>query len=94
MLKKRTKRLVFHDWPSGFHGARIVEENRWVKLAQIMPWHLIEKKYSEAFTGQPTGNPSITSRMAFGALIIKRELNLSDVETVTMIRENPHCSIF
>ena len=94
MVKKRSKQLVFHDWPSGFHGARIFKENRWVKLAEIMPWDLIERKYIEAFTGQQTGNPSITSRMAFGALIIKRELNLSDEETVTMIRENPHCQYF
>ena len=32
--------------------------------------------------------------MAFGALIIKQELNLSDEDTVTMIRENPHCQYF
>jgi hypothetical protein len=32
--------------------------------------------------------------MAFGALIIRQELNLSDEETVTMIRENPHCQYF
>lgn len=47
MVKKRSKQLVFHDWPSGFHGARIFKENRWVKLAEIMPWDLIEKKYIE-----------------------------------------------
>jgi len=53
-----------------------------------------EKKYAEAFTGKQTGNSSIDSRMAFGALIIWKELNLSDEETVTMIRENPHCQYF
>ena len=94
MIKKRTKQLTFHDWPSGFHGARIFQSNRWVKMAQIIPWDLVEKKYAEAFTGKQTGNPSIDSRMAFGALIIWKELNLSDEETVTMIRENPHCQYF
>ncbi|MDW7657242.1 MAG: transposase [Bacillota bacterium] len=59
-------------------------------MAQIIPWDLAEKKYAEAIAGKQTGNPSIDSRMAFGALIIRQELNLSDEETVTMIRENPH----
>jgi hypothetical protein len=63
-------------------------------MAQIIPWDLVEKKYAEAFTGKQTGNPSIDSRMAFGALIIWKELNLSDEETVTMIRENLHCQYF
>ncbi|MDW7655580.1 MAG: hypothetical protein SCM11_00240 [Bacillota bacterium] len=59
MIKKRTKQLTFHDWPSGFHGARIFQGNRWVKMTQIIPWDLVEKKYTEAFTGKQTGNPSV-----------------------------------
>ena len=94
MQKKRRKQLMFHDWPSGFHGARIFKNNRWVKLAQIIPWDVVEAKYSKAFTRKQTGNPSIESRMAFGALIIKQDLNLSDEATVEMIRENPHCQYF
>jgi hypothetical protein len=94
MQKKRRKQLMFHDWPSGFHGARIFQDNRWVKLSKIIPWDLVEAKYSKAFTRKQTGNPSIESRMAFGALIIKQDLNLSDEATVEMIRENPHCQYF
>ncbi|MDD4541913.1 MAG: IS5 family transposase [Eubacteriales bacterium] len=94
MIKKRTKQLTFHDWLSGFHGARIFQEYRWVKLAQIIPWDLVEEKYAASFTSQQIGNPSIISRMAFGAPVIKQELKLSDAETVAMIRENPHCQYF
>ena len=94
MLKKRSRQIEIHELPCGFHGARIFEDNRWVKLSQIIPWDLVEKEYAKSFTRKQTGNPSITSRMAFGALVIKRELNLSDEETVTMIRENPHCQYF
>jgi transposase, IS5 family len=78
MQKKRRKQLMFHDWPSGFHGARIFQDNRLVKLAEIIPWDLVEEEYTKAFTKKQTGNPSIESQMAFGALLIKQELNLSD----------------
>ena len=94
MLKKRSRQQAFHEFPSGYHGARIFPDNRWVKLASIIPWEIVEEEYAKAFTGQDTGNPSITSRMAFAALVIKKELDLSDVETVAMICENPHCQYF
>jgi len=63
-------------------------------LAQIIPWNLVEEKYAASFPGQQTGNPSITSRMASGILVIKQELKLSDEETVAVIRENPHYQYF
>lgn len=94
MLKKRSKQVGFHDFPNGYHGARIFQDNRWVKLSNIVPWDIVEEEYAKAFTGQDTGNPSISSRMAFVALVIKKELDLSDVDTVIMIRENPHCQYF
>jgi hypothetical protein len=94
MNRKRRRQLAFHDYISGFSGARIFADNRWVKLAQIIPWDLVDRKYAENFEGRSTGNPAIESRVAFGALIIKQELNLSDDDTLAMIRENPHCQYF
>jgi len=94
MNRRRRRQLAFHDFPGGFSGARIFSDNRWVKLAQIIPWDLVDKKYAENFVGRRTGNPAIESRIAFGALIIKQEFNLSDEDTVAMIRENPHCQYF
>ena len=94
MNRRRHKQVAFHDFPGGFNGARIFSDNRWVKLAQIIPWDLVDKKYAENFVGSCTGNPAVESRIAFGALIIKQELNLSDEDTVAMIRENPHCQYF
>lgn len=94
MNRRRRSQIAFHDFPDGFSGARIFSNNRWVKLAQIIPWDLVDKKYAENFVGRRTGNPAIESRMAFGALIIKQELNLSDEDTVAMIQENPHCQYF
>jgi IS5 family transposase len=94
MNRRRRRQLAFHDFPGGFSGARIFSDNRWVKLAQIIPWDLVDKKYAENFVGRRTGNPAVESRIAFGALIIKQELNLSDEDTVAMIQENPHCQYF
>lgn len=94
MNRRRRRQLAFHDFPGGFSGARIFSDNRWVKLAQIIPWDLVDQKYAENFTGKKTGNPAIESRMAFGSLVIKEELRLSDEDTVAMIAENPHCQYF
>jgi transposase, IS5 family len=55
MQKKRRKQLMFHDWPSGFHGARLFQDNRWVKLAEIIPWDFVEEEYTKAFTKKANG---------------------------------------
>jgi IS5 family transposase len=63
-------------------------------MSVLMPWDLIDEKYAKNFEGSKNGNVAVSSRVAFGALVIKQELNLSDEDTVTMIRENPHCQYF
>jgi len=40
------------------------------------------------------GAPGFLARTAFGALIIKERLGLSDEETVEMISENPYLQYF
>lgn len=94
MNRRRSNQLAFHDWPSGFSGARINPDNRWVIMAQIIPWEMVDELYAENFADSFTGHPSVNSRIAFGALIVKEELNLSDDETVAMICENPHIQYF
>lgn len=94
MNRRRRNQIALHEYPVGFGGIKVFPDNRWVKMAEIVPWELVDRKYSENFEGRITGNPAIESRMAFGALIIKQELNLSDEDTVLMIRENPHCQYF
>jgi len=94
MNRRRRKQIGLHEYPVGFGGIKIFPDNRWVKLSQIIPWDLVDEKYAENFEGKTTGNSAIESRMAFGSLIIKEELGLSDEDTVLMIRENPHCQYF
>lgn len=67
-------------------------ENRWVRLAALIPWDEVEADYSRHFGD--TGNDAYPARMALGALIIKERLKLTDEETVAQIQENPYLQYF
>ena len=69
------------------------QENRWVKLSQLIPWSELETEYASQFS-QKMGAPAKPFRMALGALIIKERLGTSDQETVEQIRENPYLQYF
>lgn len=75
-------------------GGKLDPENRWVKLAKIVPWHLIEEDYRANFAVSGMGAPAKESRIALGALIIKERLGVTDEETVAQIRENPFLRYF
>ncbi len=74
-------------------GGELSSNNRWVILAEHVPWQWIEQKYSELFS-EEEGPPAKTAREAFGALIIKERLGTSDRETVEQICENPYLQCF
>ena len=67
--------------------------NRWVKLAAIIPWTDVEEIYALNFTSH-TGPKALPARTAFGSLIIQVKLSLTDEETVEMISENPYLQYF
>ncbi|MGL5134267.1 MAG: IS5 family transposase [Planktothrix sp.] len=75
-----------------FEG-KLSEENRWVIMAQWLPWAEFEAEYAELFSSV-MGAPAKTFRMALGALIIKEKLGISDRETVEQIKENPYLQYF
>ncbi|BAZ27632.1 transposase (plasmid) [Cylindrospermum sp. NIES-4074] len=74
-------------------GGKLAADNRWVMLAEIIPWSEFEAEYAAIFT-EETGAPAKTFRMALGALIIKEKLGISDREIVEQIRENPYLQYF
>lgn len=74
-------------------GGKLSKENRWVKLAEIIPWEVFEQEYA-AQLHESWGAPAKPFRMALGALIIKERLGTSDRETVEQIRENPYLQYF
>ena len=67
--------------------------NRWVKLATIIPWREIEEIYALNFSSK-TGPKALSARLAFGSLIIQVKLSLTDEETVETISEILTFSIF
>ncbi|NEZ56462.1 IS5 family transposase [Adonisia turfae] len=84
--------LSFHDFYLPF-GGKLSPENRWVKLAEMIPWEEFESTYSSQFS-EDMGAPAKGFRMALGALIIKEKLGISDRETIDQIRENPYLQYF
>jgi len=75
-------------------GGKLDLENRWVKLARLIPWHLAGEDYRANFAESGMGAPAKESRIALGALIIKERLGVTDEETVAQIRENPYLQYF
>lgn len=68
----------------------IDKTNRWVALADLLPWAEIEKIYNSRLCNIVKGAGNKPARMIIGACIIKHKFNSSDRETIDMIRENPY----
>ncbi len=68
-------------------------DNRWVKLAKIIPWDALASVYSKSLNSS-YGRESIDVRMVIGAIIVKHKLGLDDRGTVVMISENIYLQYF
>jgi len=76
-------------------GGKLDAENRWVKISKIVPWDMVEEIYAQSFKDdRPDGRPPVSSRIAFGALYIKENENLSQRDTVQHISENVYMQHF
>ncbi|MEO0435193.1 MAG: IS5 family transposase [Cyanobacteria bacterium J06656_5] len=74
-------------------GGHLNGENRWVQLAEAIPWESVEIAYAQQFS-ERMGAPAKSFRLALGTLIIKEKLGTSDRETIEQIRENPYLQYF
>jgi IS5 family transposase len=90
--KDNPHQLEFQNFYLPF-GGDLSGENRWVILADQIPWHRIEQQYSKLFS-EDEGCPAKAARLGFGALLIKERLGATDRETVEQIRENPYLQYF
>ena len=66
-------------------GLTMDPNNRWVRLAAMIPWKKYEHKYARLFIGSKVGNVAKPFRMALGSLIIQQKLGFSDRELVEEI---------
>jgi hypothetical protein len=66
-------------------GGQLSSDNRWIKLAELIPWDELEDDYASRFC-KGFGSPAKPFRMALAALMIKARLGLTDEELVEQIR--------
>jgi transposase, IS5 family len=90
--RKNRHQLSFADFFLPF-GGKLSGENRWVKLAGLIPWDDMEDHYAAHFC-KGFGAPAKPFRMALGALIIKERMQLTDEELVEQLKENPYLQFF
>ncbi|BBO76225.1 hypothetical protein DSCW_36420 [Desulfosarcina widdelii] len=93
MYKHNLKQLEFVEFSLPFQG-HLSRNNKWVKLAALIPWEQFEERYQKNFSKRNTGHPALSVRMALAALIIKEELGVSDRDCVEQITENPYLQYF
>ena len=91
--KESSDQLSFKDFSLPF-GGKLLEKNRWVILAKLIPWKKVEDLYIESFSNKKMGPPAKSARKAFAALLIQERLNLTDEETIYQIQENPYLQYF
>lgn len=68
--------------------------NRWVVLAQKIPWDELVSVYIRQLGNDKTGASGINPRIVLGSLLIKHICNLSDRETIEQIQENMYMQYF
>ncbi len=95
--KPPVNQLAFEDYVEDFvlpFGGKLCRDNRWVMLANQIPWAVIETAYAQQFSQEDLGSPAKSSRLALGALILKERLGVTDRELVEQIAENPYLQYF
>lgn len=91
--QESSKQLSFEDFYLPF-GGHLNPNNRWVRLADLIPWEEYEESYANQFAQSGQGAPAKSFRLALGALIIKEKLGITDEETVEQIRETHYLQYF
>lgn len=93
MYRSSKNQFSFPDFILPF-GGHLDANNRWVKLADMVPWESVEEAYLMKLSSNNLGSPAKSARIAFGALIIKERMGITDEETVQQIKENPYLQYF
>jgi len=76
MIRYRSqKQLTLTGFSRPFR-TRLDPENRWVKLAELIPWDDLARAYHKSLLSSSQGRPAKDARMVIGAVIIKHKLCL------------------
>ena len=71
--REHRHQLSFEDFFLPF-GGKLSGDNRWIKLAELIPWDELEVDYAAQFC-KGIGAPAKSFRMALGALIIRKPVS-------------------
>lgn len=74
-------------------GGKLNNNNRWLKLAELMPWEELEEKYRGYFS-EGMGRPAKDSRLMIGLLVVKHIKRVSDEAVVEEFMESPYVQWF
>lgn len=74
-------------------GQHLSSDNKWVKLAKVIPWDELAAIYSKKLQSG-SGRMTVDIRLVIAALIVKHKLRLDDRGTVEMIQENIYIQYF
>jgi hypothetical protein len=74
-------------------GYELRRDNKWVILADLLPWNALEAVYEKAFPSK-LGRPGTPFRRLFGAHLIRQDQKLSDRTVVTAILDVPAYQYF
>ena len=67
--------------------------NRWVKLAALIPWDELASSYNKLMDAG-MGATYKDARLIIGALIIKHKIKLPDEEVIEQLKENIYMQYF
>ncbi|MDA8130552.1 MAG: transposase [Elusimicrobia bacterium] len=77
-----------------FHlGSKLADGNRWLKLAEALPWEKLDAEYGKYFAAG-YGRPAKDSRLVCGLLLVKQLKDVSDEDAVTEFMESPYIQVF
>ena len=88
-----TRQLTFVTFESPF-SQKLPANNRWVHLAENIPWDKIVDEYNRQLNNTKTGASNINPLVVIGDLMVNHLLNLSDRDTILAIKENIYIQHF
>ncbi len=74
-------------------GGKLNPDNRWLKIAELIPWDELEDEYRKHFS-EGMGRPALDGRLVIGAMLLRHMMNVSDEEIELRIQESPYLQAF
>ncbi len=74
LLKRKKNQIYLDDFKTQFYG-KLRKDNRWVKIAGLMPWVEIEERYAKNFT-EKTGVEAINAQTVYICIVPTKEFQV------------------